>query len=318
MAKKSKPPKEPDYEAGRTPYFPFASYTAVVGVHTTLLIFSTLFLPRTPDVYGLDFLKPHVDPTQLTSQDRPQHPFLAALTRSPVATLAWVCAGAAVLQGWWGGWVREWWIEWALRGVGLERRMEKTRNLCNAWVATGATSLLLHVVLVLLGAPLLTHVWQTYLLALLLSILVVFPPAYTIGTPRDSVVAWLTWVRMFAEFSTRTPVERAMLYPALGALAGAWLGVIPIALDWDRPWQAYPLTPALGAIAGYILASIAALTASAIGFLAEEHLRSVRAAEAEAAQGAAAGLGAAAAAAGATMATAKGEKKVKVVKVKGA
>lgn len=46
-----------------------------------------------------------------------------------------------------------------------------------------------------------SHVWETYLLALLLSVLTVFPPAYTIGSPRDSVVTWLTWVRLFAEFS---------------------------------------------------------------------------------------------------------------------
>ncbi|KAF7366784.1 p-loop containing nucleoside triphosphate hydrolase protein [Mycena sanguinolenta] len=206
--------------------------------------------------------------------DRPQHPFLEALTRSPAGTLAWVCAGAVVLQGWWGGWVREWGIEWVLRG-----------NLRNAWLATGAASFLLHVVLVLLGAPLLSHVWQTYLLALLLSILIVFPPAYTIGTPRDSLVAWLTWVRIFAEFSARCSTPPS----------GAWLGVIPIALDWDRPWQAYPLPPALGSLAGYILASIAALTASAINFFAEEHLRSVREAAAgaeEHSRSVAAGVGA--------------------------
>ena len=34
-----------------------------------------------------------------------------------------------------------------------------------------------------------------------------------------------------------TPIERAMVYPAIGTVVGCWLGVIPIALDWDRPWQ---------------------------------------------------------------------------------
>jgi len=28
-----------------------------------------------------------------------------------------------------------------------------------------------------------------------------------------------------------------MVYPAIGTVIGCWLGVIPIALDWDRPWQ---------------------------------------------------------------------------------
>ncbi|KAJ7639766.1 GPI biosynthesis protein family Pig-F-domain-containing protein [Mycena polygramma] len=265
-------------------YFPFAGYTSVVGVHTTLLGFSVLFLPRTTGVF--EFLRPEIDLTQITSKDRPQHPFLDALTLSPVFTLACICAGATVLQSWWGGWVRAWWIDYALQGAELERRIDRLRiderkfkHLRNAWLATAAASVFFHVVLILFGAPLLSHVWQTYLLALLLSVLVVFPPAYTIGSPSDSLMSWMTWVRLFAEFSVRSPVERAMLYPAVGTIVGCWLGVIPIALDWDRPWQAWPLTPALGAVVGYILASIAALTASAVRSFADEHIRSLHTAK---------------------------------------
>lgn len=35
----------------------------------------------------------------------------------------------------------------------------------------------------------------------------------------------------------RTPVERALVYPAIGAMMGCWAGAIPIGLDWERPWQ---------------------------------------------------------------------------------
>jgi phosphatidylinositol glycan class F len=42
---------------------------------------------------------------------------------------------------------------------------------------------------------------------------------------------------------------------------------MPLALDWDRPWQAYPLPPAFGAIAGYIVGSGAGLLVSIVMWL---------------------------------------------------
>jgi len=41
-------------------------------------------------------------------------------------------------------------------------------------------------------------------------------------------------------YSPRKPIERALIYPAIGTFLGCWVGVIPIALDWDRPWQVRP------------------------------------------------------------------------------
>ncbi|KAJ7764625.1 GPI biosynthesis protein family Pig-F-domain-containing protein [Mycena maculata] len=290
MAKKSKARKAAVQENGAQGngvpdvppppgFFPFARYASVVGVHTTLLAFSALFLPRSTEFEALSFLRPVVDSMQLTSRDRPQHPFLDALTGSPVATLAWLCVGAAVLQSWWAGWVRAWAIDFALHGAGIERKLDMARadarkfvNLRDAWLTTAAFSVFFHVLLILFGAPLASHIGQTALLALLLSLLAVFPSAYTLGSPFVPA-SRTAWDRLFAEFSARTPIERALLYPAAGALAGAWLGVIPIALDWDRPWQAWPLPPTLGAVLGHILTSIAALTTSAVRFFADEHLR---------------------------------------------
>lgn len=34
-------------------------------------------------------------------------------------------------------------------------------------------------------------------------------------------------------------------------IIGAWLGAFPIPLDWDRPWQAWPITCCIGASLGY-------------------------------------------------------------------
>jgi len=138
---------------------------------------------------------------------------------------------------------------------------------------------MIHVILVLFGAPISSLVLKTYLLALLISIATVHTPALVLGIPSldnnsISVVKRRIWIRLFAELSTRNFVERAIVFPVLGTVIGCWIGVIPIALDWDRPWQAWPLTPAFGAIGGLILSSISALTVNTMVHVAQERTQS--------------------------------------------
>ena len=94
--------------------FPFARYVSVVGVHITLLAFVALFLPRVPR-----------DPLHSSS---PSTPFLEGLTRDPVLTVMWICAGAIPLQGWWAGWVRKWWIQFSIKGTDAEKRLEENER----------------------------------------------------------------------------------------------------------------------------------------------------------------------------------------------
>lgn len=42
----------------------------------------------------------------------------------------------------------------------------------------------------------------------------------------------------------------------MGAFIGAWLGAVPIPLDWDREWQAWPITIVTGAYLGYGLGKV--------------------------------------------------------------
>jgi phosphatidylinositol glycan class F len=72
-------------------------------------------------------------------------------------------------------------------------------------------------------------------------------------------------------------------------MVGAWCGVIPIGLDWDRPWQvcaspsvssifnyflqAWPLTPAYGAIFGHVFGSLAAFFVSSVYLLAQANIQ---------------------------------------------
>ncbi|KAJ3565995.1 hypothetical protein NP233_g7286 [Leucocoprinus birnbaumii] len=253
---------------------PGNSYIPVVGVHATLLLFNALFLPRTTFMQDLTGVR--VDPSQLSSLDRPQHPFLEPLTLNPLTTIAYVCLGAAALQTWWAGYMREWWSLTVIAGSENEKRIEKAmvdgqkiRAFTSAWIMTLAVSFVIHVSLFLFGAPLIWHASRTYGLALLLSILSVYTPAFVFGPPdlgssTPSLLKRLLWVRLFAEISVRSPLERAIVYPAVGSFLGAWFGTMPIALDWDRPWQAWPLTPTYGAIGGYIIGSLLSLIVNAV------------------------------------------------------
>ncbi|KAG1740548.1 GPI biosynthesis protein family Pig-F-domain-containing protein [Suillus paluster] len=257
-------------------FFPYARYTSVVGVHSSLVAFTALFLPQTSHLLWT---------AESTLADRPQSQFLDALTDSSVLTLAWIVAGLVVLQVWWAGWIRQWCFEYTSRGTSDEIKVDRYRfqrgrftKLGRAAVFTSCVALLFHVIIILFGAPSASHLPHTFLLAIVLALLSAFVPAYALGFPTfssdtSSLVTRLTWTRLFAELSPRNPIERALVYPAVGTLLGSWLGAFSIALDWDRPWQAWPLTPLFGGIAGYIVGSLTALFVSALMWLAEENVR---------------------------------------------
>ncbi|KAJ2916225.1 hypothetical protein MD484_g4219, partial [Candolleomyces efflorescens] len=249
-------------------------YISMVGVHSTLLIFAGLFLPKTAILQEL--ARYDAETMVFSSLDRPQDPFLDDLTRSPTITLFSMCAGALILQTWWAVWLKRSWMS-TVTHDSLEDKLRESnplagtraKELARALGVQLVSSVLLHFVLILFGAPISSMIPKTYLLALLISILTVFPAAYILGSPTwsndsASLVRRWTWVRLFAEFSPRNAAERALVYPFLGVFLGAWAGIIPIALDWDRPWQAWPLTPAYGALFGYTVSSIVAVTVDAI------------------------------------------------------
>ncbi|KAF7986121.1 hypothetical protein HWV62_41565 [Athelia sp. TMB] len=263
----SKIPAQPPHT-----FFPFARYVSIVGVHTSLLAFVALFMPRVPT-------------SVINSASMSPRRFMDPLTDDTKLTLAWILVGLLALQGWWAGWVRQWSNEYSINGTDTEKMLERNEQdkgkftkVKNAWLATLASSFAIHTIIVLFGAPVLSHCLQTYLLACILSLLTTLTPAYAIGIPTfgttsQSLVVRLTWTRLFAELSPQTPAERAMVYSAVGATLGSWTGAFPIALDWERPWQAWPLTPAFGALFGYGVGSLAALIVSAFQWLVDEGVR---------------------------------------------
>lgn len=106
---------------------------------------------------------------------------------------------------------------------------------------------LLCIIVILFGAPLTTHHPQTLLLALHLALLTTPQLYYAHGLDTP------TWLRVV---SLQLPIDE-VYGMSLGACVGAWIGAIPIPLDWDREWQKWPVTIVVGLYAGAVLGKLA-------------------------------------------------------------
>ena len=105
-----------------------------------------------------------------------------------------------------------------------------------------------HILLVLYGAPFLDSAVETVHLAALMTVLGIIPPLCVLGTSSSA------WSRVYFLHSPHAGLESYVYACTLGAGIGAWLGAVPIPLDWDRPWQVWPISCAIGAMLGHVCA----------------------------------------------------------------
>ncbi|KAG4306444.1 hypothetical protein PORY_000432 [Pneumocystis oryctolagi] len=111
-----------------------------------------------------------------------------------------------------------------------------------------------HVFIIFYGAPVMTYVWETALCALHLTILGIFPLICVFGIDTEKYVQLFSFeldLRIFQNFKLTAGF--------LGTFIGAWLGAIPIPLDWDRLWQKWPIPVVVGGYSGYALSIVALL-----------------------------------------------------------
>lgn len=99
---------------------------------------------------------------------------------------------------------------------------------------------------ILFGAPITSHLPHTFLSSAHIALLTIFPLIYTNGTDGAK------WREIASLYS---PVDE-VFGGAVGCLVGAWLGAVPIPLDWDREWQKWPVTIVTGAYAGYAVGKL--------------------------------------------------------------
>ncbi|KAJ5654717.1 Glycosylphosphatidylinositol anchor biosynthesis protein 11 [Penicillium lividum] len=127
-------------------------------------------------------------------------------------------------------------------------------KLMPAFLSLGLTTLVatpvIAALLVMFGAPLTTHNYETVLCAAHMAFLSASPLLYVHGVDGS------VWKEIW---SIARPAD-TVWGSALGTGLGAWFGAIPIPLDWDRPWQAFPITILVGAYIGYALGALISST----------------------------------------------------------
>ena len=111
-----------------------------------------------------------------------------------------------------------------------------------------------YIALILFGAPIASYASLTFLLALHISIIATFPLlcTYRVASPDFHHC----WVNLLT-FQVDKFYKNQIYMMAVGAMVGCWLGVIPIPLDWDRPWQAWPITLLMGTYVGATVGNLA-------------------------------------------------------------
>ncbi|KAG9449064.1 hypothetical protein H6P81_009029 [Aristolochia fimbriata] len=146
---------------------------------------------------------------------------------------------------------------------------------CSYWKAVGrgiigipAGALLSASGAIILGAPVgLQYLTKTLNWSFLLSLFTVVPSATVFGP------SWRDWQHLFGNLKITGNVDHMVSLPAHGAVIGAWFGAWPMPLDWERPWQEWPICVSYGAITGYLLGVIASLI-FALVFQRSKHTKS--------------------------------------------
>lgn len=111
-----------------------------------------------------------------------------------------------------------------------------------------------YIMIVLFGAPFLSYNVETGLLCLHLSMLTFNPLLILFKFDYDQFMDIFKVDKIY-----KSIFMNPVLSASLMTLIGTWFGVLPIPLDWDRPWQQWPITLVIGAYLGSIAGSLVSL-----------------------------------------------------------
>jgi len=129
-------------------------------------------------------------------------------------------------------------------------RLTPLAHLAKGLILLLLTFLLSVYVTVCLGAPVTSLHGETAGFCVLATLLTTYPVLLALGPSTSSL-------EQVYSTPLDTSLASTLLLNSISTVAGAWLGAFPIPLDWDRAWQAWPITCCLGAVAGHVVGNLA-------------------------------------------------------------
>lgn len=129
----------------------------------------------------------------------------------------------------------------------------KLVNMCK-WAALMLCFVVIYVIVcMILGASVQSYE-GTLTLSVLLTFLTILPISMFLGFSKTIQYLFYDTFELSSTFEVWQ--LELLQYNAFGTLVGAWAGSIAAPLDWDRPWQAYPIPNMVGAVIGFTFANI--------------------------------------------------------------
>lgn len=179
--------------------------------------------------------------------------FYFGLTEAPLATMVKGLANLVVMQLMYG-----YLCATSLGGKKKQKKKDDEDNVVLLVGAATAVAMLLanvvFVALILFGAPMYGFLWETYVLAYHFALIALQPVLICYKLDYEQFVALFKLDNLY-----RVVFSNSVLASSALTALGAWLGVIPIPLDWDRPWQQWPITILAGGYLGAFAGSIVGL-----------------------------------------------------------
>lgn len=129
----------------------------------------------------------------------------------------------------------------------------KIKDIAKSMLLLGIITLAYFAVAILFGAEFLSKNEETFMLSLMLMVLTALPACLHLG-PNYALAAILG-----DEKYSVNPLSPVLQHVVRVTLLGAWFGAFVIPLDWDRPWQAWPVPCCVGGLMGYVASHATAL-----------------------------------------------------------